>query len=415
MDKRRAEAYTKCMTTLPTIRFLDRTTPPHILTLVLITGMSALSMSIFLPSLSAMTDYFETDYAIMQIALSGYLAATAVLQVFIGPISDRYGRRILVLGSLAVFVVATIGALFATSVEVFLFFRIMQAAVATSMALGRAIVRDIVPQAEAASMIGYVTMGMALVPMVGPMIGGALEQAYSWHATFVFLGLAGLLTLTLVYFDLGETVKGEGTSFRDQIRTYPELLRSPRFWGYVLCAAFASGAFFALLGGTSFVASDIFGLSPLWSGISLGAPAVGYAVGNFISGRYSVRMGINKMAVIGSVIIIFGLGASVLFTLSGINHPLSFFGFCTFLGLGNGILLPNVMAGSISVRPHLAGTASGLGGAIMIGGGAALSQFSGSILTIETGTMPLQLTMLSVAILALLSVLFVIWREKQIT
>lgn len=396
------------------IRFLDRTTPPHILTLVLITGMSALSMSIFLPSLAAMTTYFDTEYAIMQIALSGYLAATAVLQVFIGPISDRYGRRVLVLGSLAIFVIASVGAMLATSVEVFLFFRIMQAAVATSMALGRAIVRDMVPEDQAASMIGYVTMGMALVPMVGPMLGGAFEQAFGWQATFVFLAIASLCTFTLVFFDLGETVKGEGTSFRDQLRTYPELLRSPRFWGYVLCAAFASGSFFALLGGTSFVASEIFGLSPLWSGIALGTPAIGYAMGNFISGRFSVRVGINRMAIMGSLVIIFGLGTSAILTLSGVHHPLNFFGFCVFLGLGNGITLPNVMAGSISVRPHLAGTASGLGGAIMIGGGAALSQFAGSILTVETGTLPLQLIMLSTSMMALLSVLFVVWREKRI-
>ena len=414
MDKPRAEAYTCLMTTLPAIRFLDRTTPPHILTLVLITGMSALSMSIFLPSLSAMTTYFDTEYAIMQIALSGYLAATAVLQVFIGPISDRYGRRILVLSSLTLFVGASIGALFATTVEVFLFFRILQAAVATSMALGRAIVRDIVPQDEAASMIGYVTMGMALVPMVGPMIGGGLEQAFGWQATFVFLSAAGLATLALVYLDLGETVQGEGTSFRNQLKTYPELFRSPRFWGYVLCAAFGSGAFFALLGGTSFVASEIFGLSPLWSGIALGAPAIGYAFGNFLSGRFSVRLGINRMAVFGTLITIIGLGTSALLTFAGVHHPLNFFGFCVFLGLGNGVMLPNVMAGSISVRPHLAGTASGLGGAIMIGGGAALSQFAGSILTVETGTMPLQLTMLGTSILALASVLFVIWRERRI-
>ena len=402
------------MTTRPTIRFLDRTTPPHILTLVLITGMAALSVSIFLPSLAAMTTYFDTDYAIMQIALSGYLATTAVLQVFIGPISDRYGRRKLVLGSLSVFVMASIGALLATTIEVFLFFRILQAAVATSMALGRAIVRDIVPQDEAASMIGYVTMGMALVPMVGPMIGGGLAQAFGWQATFVFLSAAGLGTLTLVYLDLGETVKGQGTSFRDQLRTYPELLRSPRFWGYVLCAAFGSGAFFALLGGTSFVASEIFGLSPLWSGVALGTPAIGYAVGNYLSGRFSVRLGINRMALIGTLVTVAGLGVSALLTAAGVNHPLNFFGFCVFLGLGNGMMLPNVMSGSISVRPHLAGTASGLGGAIMIGGGAALSQFAGSILTVETGTMPLQLIMLGVSALALLSVLFVIRREKQI-
>ncbi|WP_439508265.1 multidrug effflux MFS transporter [Yoonia sp.] len=401
------------MTKSPTLRFLDRTTPPHIMTLILITGISALNMSIFLPSLAAMTAYFETEYAVMQVSLSGYLAATAVLQIFVGPLSDRFGRRPILLGSLLIFVIATLGALFSTTVEAFLFFRILQAAVATCMVLGRAVVRDIVPDAQAASMIGYVTMGMALVPMVGPMIGGALEQAFDWHATFVFLVLAGIGTLALVYYDLGETLAKGGMGFRAQVRSYPELFRSPRFWGYVMCAAFASGAFFALLGGASFVGTTIFGLSPVWNGIALGAPAIGYAMGNFLSGRFSVRLGINKMALIGTGITIAGLGTSVLLTLAGLIHPLVFFGFCTFLGLGNGLILPNVMAGSISVRPHLAGTASGLGGAIMIGGGAALSQVAGSILTVESGTLPLQLIMLGTSMLAFLSVVFVVWREKQ--
>ncbi|MBR2575123.1 MAG: multidrug effflux MFS transporter [Loktanella sp.] len=401
------------MTTSPTIRFLDRTTPPHIMTLILITGISALNMSIFLPSLAAMTAYFDTEYAVMQVSLSGYLAATAILQIFVGPLSDRYGRRPIVIGSLVIFILATLGALFSTTVEAFLFFRILQAAVATCMVLGRAIVRDIVPDAQAASMIGYVTMGMALVPMVGPMIGGALEQAFDWHATFVFLVLAGIGTLALVHVDLGETLAKGGMGFRAQVRSYPELFRSPRFWGYVMCAAFASGAFFALLGGASFVGTTIFGLSPVWNGIALGAPAVGYAMGNFLSGRFSVRLGINKMALIGTGITIAGLGISVLLTLVGLVHPLVFFGFCTFLGLGNGLTLPNVMAGSISVRPHLAGTASGLGGAIMIGGGAALSQVAGSILTVDSGTLPLQLIMLMTSVLAFLSVVFVVWREKR--
>ena len=383
------------------------------MTLILITGISALNMSIFLPSLAAMTAYFETEYAVMQVSLSGYLAATAVLQIFVGPLSDRFGRRPILLGSLLIFVIATLGALFSTTVEAFLFFRILQAAVATCMVLGRAVVRDIVPDAQAASMIGYVTMGMALVPMVGPMIGGALEQAFDWHATFVFLVLAGIGTLALVYYDLGETLAKGGMGFRAQVRSYPELFRSPRFWGYVMCAAFASGAFFALLGGASFVGTTIFGLSPVWNGIALGAPAIGYAMGNFLSGRFSVRLGINKMALIGTGITIAGLGTSVLLTLAGLIHPLVFFGFCTFLGLGNGLILPNVMAGSISVRPHLAGTASGLGGAIMIGGGAALSQVAGSILTVESGTLPLQLIMLGTSMMAFMSVVFVVWREKQ--
>lgn len=401
------------MSNIPTVRFLDRSTPPHIVTLILIAGISALNMSIFLPSLTAMTDYFQTDYATMQFSLSGYLAMTAVLQIFIGPVSDKIGRRPVVIGSMMIFVLASIGTYFATSITVFLVFRMLQAAVATGLVLSRAVVRDMVPQNQAASMIGYVTMGMALVPMVGPMIGGALDELFGWHATFLFLTICGVGVLAISYFDQGETLTDGGMSFHDQLRSYPELFASPRFWGYALCAAFASGAFFALLGGASFIAGTVFGLSPLWSGIALGAPAIGYAMGNFLSGRYSVRFGINRMAIVGTAIIIAGLGTSLALGLVGIQHPLIFFGFCSFLGLGNGIALPNVTAGLLSVRPHLAGTASGLGSALMVGGGAALAQYASTLLNAETGVLPLQWLMLSTAVASLLCVLFVIWRGAK--
>ena len=402
------------MTKAPHVRFLDRTTPPHIVTLILLAGIGALNMSIFLPSLNAMTVYFDTSYAVIQIALSGYLAMTAVLQIFIGPISDKVGRRPVTLASIAIFILASIGALFSTSVEAFLAFRLLQAVVATSLVLSRTIVRDMVPQDQAASMIGYVTMGMALVPMVGPMIGGALEQFFGWHASFVFLTLVGCGVLLLCYWDLGETVTEGGLGFRDQIRAYPALFASPRFWGYALCTTFASGAFFALLGGASFVASSVFNLDPFWSGVGLGAPAVGYAVGNFLSGRYSVRFGVNTMAMIGTIVTLLGMGTSLVLSLAGVSHPLVFFGFCVFLGLGNGMTMPNAMAGMLSVRPRLAGTASGIGGAIMVGGGAALSQFAGGLLTVESGTLPLQWVMFLVSVMAMLCIVFVIIRERQI-
>ncbi|HKL70623.1 multidrug effflux MFS transporter [Salibaculum sp.] len=402
------------MTTHPTVRFLDRRTAPHLVTLILLAGIAALNMSIFVPSLNGMTVYFSTDYATMQLAVSGYLAATAILQVFVGPLADRFGRRPMVLGALSVFVLATLGAMMAPTVTVFLAFRLVQAAVVTTIVLSRAIVRDMVPDDQAASKIGYVTMGMALVPMIGPAIGGALDQAFDWHASFVFLALAGLGVLALAYVDLGETVAGSGMDFRAQMRTYPELLTSPRFWGYVACAAFGSGAFFALLGGASFVAGEVFGLSPFWSGIALGSPAIGYALGNGLSGRYSIALGIDRMILIGTGIASAGTGLAMAFTLVGIAHPLLFFGFCAVLGLGNGLMLPNATAGSLSVRPHLAGTASGLGGAIMIGGGALLSAGAGTLLTEQTGALPLQAVMFVTSIMAMVAIGLVMRRAARL-
>jgi len=399
------------MSSRPAVRFLDRTTPPHIMTLVLLAGLGALSMNIFLPSLPAMADHFQTDYRLIQLSVALYLGVNAVLQVFIGPISDRFGRRPVMLGSIGIFLLATVGTLLAPTVEVFLAFRALQAVIVAGLVIGRAVVRDMVPQEEAASMIGYVTMGMAVVPMVGPMIGGALEEVYSWQASFVLLLVCGLLTLWLTWADQGETAMNRSASFAEQFRQYPELLASPRFWGYCL-TAFASGAFFAYLGGAPFVGSEVYRLSPAALGFYFGAPALGYAAGNFLSGRYSVRFGINRMVLAGTVLTCAGLAVLLAVELAGATHPAVFFGFMTFVGLGNGMVLPNATAGMLSVRPRLAGSASGLGGAIMIGGGAALSALAGALLTPGTGPYPLLYLMLGTSVASVVSILYVIRRAR---
>jgi DHA1 family bicyclomycin/chloramphenicol resistance-like MFS transporter len=263
-------------------------------------------------------------------------------------------------------------------------------------------------------MIGYVTMGMSLVPMIGPAIGGVLEEWFGWHANFWMLLILGLATLWLVYRDFGETALNRPTSFRAQMRQYPELLTARRFWGYCMAAAFASGAFFAYLGGAPYVGTQVYGLSPASLGLFFGAAALGYMLGNGISGRLSVRLGINAMILGGTVISTAGLLASLLLDSLGIHSPWSFFGFMVFVGLGNGMCMPNATAGMLSVRPHLAGSASGLGGAIMLAGGAALSAFAAAILVPGSGAAPLIWTMLISSALSILSIVYVIRRERRI-
>ncbi|RVT86999.1 Bcr/CflA family efflux MFS transporter [Rhodobacteraceae bacterium CCMM004] len=399
----------------PTVRFLDRGTPPHIATLILLTSVGALSMNVFLPSLPHMAEHFQTDYRVMQLSVALYLAVNAALQIVIGPISDRYGRRPVLLTSVVLFVVASVGCILAPTVEIFLAFRMMQAVIVASMVLGRAIVRDMVPQAQAASMIGYVTMGMAVAPMLAPALGGFLDETFGWQASFWFLAIAGAAALWLAWRDLGETATTRSASFADQVREYPELLRSRRFWGYCAAAAFGSGAFFAYLGGAPYVGSEVFGLDPTTLGIYFGAPAVGYMFGNYISGRYSVALGINRMILAGTLLTAGGMACATLLTLAGLGGVWVFFGFMTFVGLGNGMVLPNATSGMLSVRPHLAGTASGLGGAIMIGGGAALSALAGTLLVMGTGALPLLLVMLATSLLSVVAIVYTIRREAQVT
>lgn len=398
----------------PKAIFLNRQTPPKIVTLTLLAGLSALTMNIFLPSLPGMAAYFDAPYALMQLSVALYLALSAVLQILIGPISDRYGRRNVILTALVLFLIATVGTLLAPNATIFLIFRMAQAVIAAGMVLSRAVVRDMVSDAEAASMIGYVTMGMSLVPMIGPVIGGILDEAFGWQANFGLLLGLGLIVLALCWADLGETATLQRLSFKDQLRTYPSLLKSRRFWGYSGAAAFSSGCFYAYLGGAPYVGTEVYHLTSSRIGLLFAITAVGYMAGNFFAGRYSVRLGMNKMVLIGTTVTTIGLAALALVTAAGLSSAVMFFGLTLTMGLGNGIALPSANAGILSVRPDLAGTASGLGGAIMVGGGAALAALAGAVLPPGSTEMPLILLMLASSALSMLCILAVIRRARTL-
>lgn len=401
------------MTDTSAARLLDRSTPPHISTLIVLACISALSMTMFLPALPEITAHFGADYRVMQLSVAIYLLVNAVLQIVLGPISDRYGRRPVLIASLALFILATIGCLFAPSAEAFLAFRMGQAVVVTGMVLSRAIARDVAVGSRAASLIAYVTMGMAIAPLLGPAVGGVLTDLYGWQSNFIIQAAIGAAVLLFCYLDLGETAASRHSSMRQQFAEYPVLFRSRRFWGYCLCAACASGAFFAYLGGAPYVGSAIYGLSASEVGLYIGLPSFGYMLGNFVSGRWSVPVGINRMIVAGSLIAILGPGLPILMIAAGADHPLFFFGFTIIIGFGNGLVMPNATAGMLSVRPRLAGTASGIGGAIMIGGGSGLSALSGALLNEGTGAYPLAFLMLAIVLCGLAAASYVVWVEKK--
>ena len=395
-------------------RYLQKTSPPHLSTLILLASMTALTMNIFLPALPQMAEHFDTPYHVIQLSVAIFLAVNAVLQLFIGPLADKFGRRPVILTGLSIFCLATIGCIFAPNVTVFLIFRMAQATVAVAMVLSRAVVRDTNEPDKAASTMGYVTMGMSVVPMIAPAFGGLLSEAFGWASTFWALLVFGLVVIAITYADLGETGTPSDLSIARQFGEYPELLTSPRFWGYCLSSSFSSGAFFAFLGGAPFVASEVFGMSPAEFGYYVGAPAIGYFLGNWITGALAARVGMNRMIVTGALIVVLGMGVAIVLTLAGFGGKYVFFGFMTFVGLGNGMTIPSATSGMLSVRPHLAGTASGLGGSITIGGGAALAALAGVVLQPGGTEMPLLVLMAGTGGLGLLAILVVILRERQL-
>jgi len=403
------------MDNFPAARFFDRTTQPTMLTLVLLASISALAMNIYLPSLPQMAMEFSTTPAAMGLSVGVYLGTSALIQLFAGPISDRIGRRKIVQVSLIIFVIASISCAYAQSFETFLMYRGIQSVAATCMIVSRAIVRDTTDTASSGSRIAYVTMGMAVVPMFSPALGGFIDTNFGWEGTFFVLAGLGVIMLMLSYFDQGETAPVSDKSILGQFQNYPILLTSKRFWGYCLASAFGSGSFFAYLGGAPAVGAEVYALDPQSVGLFLGAPAFGYFFGNFIAGRYSKSIGIDLMVLYGLVLALFGMSLSFAISALGYGSALSFFGFMTFVGLGNGMSIPNATAGMLASKPELAGTASGLGSAMMIGGGAALSALAGPVLHMGSGDLALIALMWLSVFIGILLILLVIKRNRTLT
>ncbi len=349
------------------------------LTLVLLTGLALVSVNMFIPSLAHMAADFEVDYSLMSLSVAGYLAMTGVLQIILGPLSDRFGRRPVLLVGLVVFVLASVGCWLAQDFWLFLVFRLLQGAIIAGSALSRAVVRDMLEPRAAASMMGYISSAMAIAPMLGPMLGGVLDEWFGWRANFAAFTLFGVGLLLVCWADLGETNQNKSETFGKQFRSYPELVGSRRFWGYSACSAFSVGSFYAFLAGVPMVAMSVLDLSPATLGLCVGLITSGFFIGTFISGRIAALFELTTMMLAGRVVAcagpMIGLG---LFALGYLN-VVTLFGSVIFVGLGNGLTLPSAGVGALSVRPHLAGSASGLSGALTVGGGAVVTSVSGAV------------------------------------
>ena len=387
--------------------FSSAKTPPRFITLVFLTAISVLSLNMFLPSLSNIAREFEADYSVVNLSIAGYLAISAVLQIVMGPLSDRWGRRPILLAGMALFAVASVGCLMAQNVWVFLGFRLMQAAVIAGMALSRAVIRDMAPPQEASRMMGHVAMVMALAPMLGPVLGGVIDQMFGWRVTFLVFALLGVVVFVMAWADLGETNANPSETFLKQFKTYPALLGSGLFWGHVVCQSCSVGAFYVFLAGAPLVGEVAFDLSPAQVGLGMGAITGGFVVGNFFTGRYALRFSLGTMMVAGRVVAVLGIGAGVLLMVGGFMHPMVLFGSVVFIGVGNGLTLPASNSGAMSVRPDLAGSASGLSGAVVVAAGAVLTFVTGAVINEVSGVFVLMTILMAVNVLGLISGMYV--------
>lgn len=374
--------------------------------LVVVSAINPLALNIFMPSMPGMVRVFDTDYSTVQLTLTLFLASIALAQLIIGPLSDRFGRRPVVLVGTTLFLIASVVCVYANSIEMLIVGRIFQAfGGCTGMVMGRAIIRDMHGLNKSASMMGYVTMAMVVVPMMAPTMGGYLDGKFGWQSSFILVFVYAAVALSFAYFLIGETHKGpyRAVNPAHMLIGYGNLLSKIHFLRPALQISFSTAAFFAFLGGAPYVTIDLLGGTPIEYGLHFMIASMCYMLGNFVTGRMSEKWGAERLVGIG---LFFAMSGGVWLLVNYYLFGLSVFTlFCGmgFIALGNGLTLPSGTAAAISADATRVGAAAGMSGSMQLGAGAIASFLSGWFLTGSSNALPLVIIMSVSSVLAIIA------------
>ncbi|MDK4719518.1 multidrug effflux MFS transporter [Rhizobium sp. CNPSo 3968] len=380
--------------------------PPRLITLILLSALAVLPVNMILPSLPKIAAAFHADFALVNLSVAGFSIVTAFLEAIGGAISDQFGRRPVVLTALTIFIVASIGCVLAPNIGIFLLCRMMQACIGPCYSVALVIIKETSDERQAASKFGYLAMGWALAPMVGPLFGGSLDEFFGWQASFVVLAIFGIAAFLLSLRELkGSKAPSTGTQ-RNYIASYGLLLRSARFWAYTLCMACSMGVLYIFLGGAPLTIGDALGGSSAQLGFYMGLVPAGFILGSYLAGRYGARIPLGTILVIARLLTCIGLSVGLSLSLSGMVEVLTLFGPCIFIGIGNGLTMPAANSGAMSVRSDIVGTAAGLAAAMRIAGGALIGSIAGIFLAQSATIHTLFTLMLISAVLALLAAIW---------
>ena len=328
--------------------------------LLSVTFIGPLSLHLFIPAMSAVKDDFGVSTGVAQLTMSLAMLSMAFFTVAYGGLSDRLGRKRVLLAGLVLFTCGAAACMVAPNMPMLLAGRILQGAGAgCGVVLARAIARDVYGQERVAQVIAYLTAAYVLGPMVAPPVGGQLTAAFGWRALFVLASIVGLLVIFAVIFGVPETRTQSAAVPRTVFAGYKSLLRRPRFVGFMLQPGLMSAAFYTQATAASFLAAEHLGADAAKIGWWFFAFPIGFMTGSFISGRIGAKRSIEFMTIMGGVIgVVNGALLVAWFYFGGISMAALYIP-GTFVSLAQGLSMPYAQAGAMAVDPQLSGSASG--------------------------------------------------------
>ena len=352
-------------------------------------ALAPLSNDIYLVSLPSMTEAFAAGVGRVQLTLTAFVAGFAIGQYAYGPLSDRFGRRPLMLAGLALYVAASVAAAIAVTVEVLIAARFVQAVgMSSGPVLGRAVVRDLYDRESAARLLSYMAVVAGFAPVVAPIIGSQLHVAFGWRANFIFVALYGAVALAVVAWQFDETnrrLDPEALRLRRMAGNIGTLLSSRLYLGYALTASCVGSGLFAFISGSPFVFLQVLGFAAADFGYLFAFCMCGYLVGSWISGRFVLRLGMDRLLRLGVVLALAGGLSMAGLAALHLNHVAAILGPMFVFMFAFALILPQAMAGALTPFPQIAGSASSLIGLCQYGlsaivGTAVAALFDGSAL-----------------------------------
>src|SRR3954471_10209795 len=326
-----------------------------LLMLVVMTGVAPISLYMLVPALPVLATTFERDISVAQMTVSLYMVGIACSQIVMGPLSDKFGRRPVLLAGLGLMVAASLGCSFAETLPQLIAARFFQAlGGATGMVVSRAIIRDLYSRERISAMISLVIAVMMIAQMLSPLTGGLLETAFGWRTIFYVITAASLAIAVLIAVALPETRgdRAEGGNFRGDVGS---LLTSRAFIGFVLCQVLASQIIFTFAGGGPYLVVTQMGRSSAEYGAWFATTGFAYLVGNLFCVRFAPRHSLENLIWFGLALQFGGSLLNLGWSLAGLNQtPSWLFGTQMLVMFGNAFVMSNSVAGAISIRPDAA-------------------------------------------------------------